>query len=59
MLEALDEPLAAYHLFNASRGELLARAGDRDAARASFVTARSLAVNPAEQRHLDRRIAGV
>lgn len=51
--------LDAYHLYHASRGELLARAGDRDAARAAFVVARSLAVNSAEQRHLDRRIAGV
>jgi len=59
LLEGLAAPLASYHLFHASQGELLARAGDRDAARASFVTARSLAVNPAEQRHLDRRIAGV
>ena len=59
LLEGLGKSLDSYHLFHASRGELLARAGDRDAARAAFVTARSLAVNPAEQRHLDRRIAGV
>ncbi|HTE62036.1 MAG TPA: sigma-70 family RNA polymerase sigma factor [Solirubrobacteraceae bacterium] len=51
--------LEGYHLFHASRGELLARAGDRDAARAAFVQARELAANPAEQRHLDRRIAAV
>jgi RNA polymerase sigma-70 factor (ECF subfamily) len=59
LLERVSEPLSSYHLYHASRGELLARAGDRDAARASFVVARSLAVNPAEQRHLDRRIAAV
>lgn len=59
LLDPLASDLASYHLFHASRGELLARAGDRDAARASFVVARSLAVNSAEQRHLDRRIAGV
>jgi RNA polymerase sigma-70 factor (ECF subfamily) len=59
LLSSLSDSLASYHLFHAARGELLARTGDRDAARAAFVTARSLAVNPAEQRHLDRRIAGV
>jgi RNA polymerase sigma-70 factor (ECF subfamily) len=59
LLDGLSTALASYHLFHASRGELLAQAGDRDAARASFVTARALAVNPAEQRHLDRRIAAV
>jgi RNA polymerase sigma-70 factor (ECF subfamily) len=59
LLDGLGDALATYHLFHASRGELLARSGDRDAARTAFVVARSLAVNPAEQRHLDRRIAGV
>ncbi|MEO5921460.1 MAG: sigma-70 family RNA polymerase sigma factor [Pseudolysinimonas sp.] len=59
LLDGLGAALASYHLYHASRGEMLARAGDRDGARASFVTARGLAVNPAEQRHLDRRIAGV
>ena len=51
--------LEGYHLFHASRGELLARAGDRDGARVALVRARELAANPAEQRHLDRRIAAV
>jgi RNA polymerase sigma-70 factor (ECF subfamily) len=63
-LALLDElaaggSLEGYHLYWASRGELLARVGDRDAARAAFVRARGLTANAAEQRHLDRRIAGV
>ena len=47
-----------YYLFHAARAELLARSGDTDAAASAFRTARRLATNPAEQRHLDRRIAG-
>jgi len=43
-----------YHLFHATRGELLARAG-RPAA-ASFERARQLTNNDAERRHLARRI---
>jgi RNA polymerase sigma-70 factor (ECF subfamily) len=48
-----------YHLFWAARGELLARSGDKDAAARAFRRARDLATNPAEQRHLDRRILAV
>jgi RNA polymerase sigma-70 factor (ECF subfamily) len=48
-----------YHLYWAARGELLAKAGDPDAAAAALRRARALAANPAEQRHLDRRIAAV
>jgi len=48
--------LEAYHLFHAARGELLLRAGDPDGADAAFRRARELATNPAEQRHLDRRL---
>ena len=52
-LQGLD----SYYLFHAARGEMLLRAGDRPAARRAFVAARSLATGPAEQAHLDRRIA--
>ncbi len=52
-LTGLDE----YHLFHATRGELLARAG-RPAA-ASFERARQLTSNEAERRHLERRAAEV
>jgi RNA polymerase sigma-70 factor, ECF subfamily len=50
-LTGLDE----YHLFHATRGELLARAG-RPAA-ASFERARALTSNEAERKHLERRAA--
>lgn len=52
-LTGLDE----YHLFHATRGELLARAG-RPAA-ASFERARQLTSNEAERRHLERRAVEV
>ncbi len=48
-----------YHLYWAARAELLARAGDADAAAHAFRRARALATNAAEQKHLDRRIAAV
>ena len=51
--------LERYHLYWAVRGELLLRAGDRDAALPALLQARELAENPAEQRHLDKRIARI
>jgi RNA polymerase sigma-70 factor (ECF subfamily) len=50
------EGLESYHLFHAARAELMLRAGDRDEAAVAFRRARQLATNPAEQRHLDRRL---
>ncbi len=47
--------LDGYHLFHATRGELLARAGRP--ASASFERARDLTTNEAERRHLTRRAA--
>jgi RNA polymerase sigma-70 factor (ECF subfamily) len=47
--------LEEYHLYHATRGELLARAGRP--ARASFERARELTTNEAERRHLARRAA--
>jgi RNA polymerase sigma-70 factor (ECF subfamily) len=60
-LALLDEiaGLEAYHLFHATRGELLARAGETDAARNALLRARSLTQNGAEQRHLDRRLTSL
>ncbi len=49
--------LDGYHLFHATRGELLLRAGRPRAAATAFETARSLTDNPAERRHLERRLA--
>jgi RNA polymerase sigma-70 factor, ECF subfamily len=50
------EGLARYHLFHAARAELLLRAGEHGEAAEAFQVARTLTDNPAEQRHLDRRL---
>lgn len=47
--------LDTYHLFHATRGELLARTGDTEAASAAFEQALAFTDNPAERRHLERR----
>lgn len=52
-LRGLDE----YHLYWAARGELLVRAGRREEAADALRRALALAVNPAERRHLERRLA--
>ncbi len=56
-LDVLDEidGLDQYHLFHATRSELLRRAGRMDEAEAARSTAHSLARNPAERRLLARR----
>jgi len=51
--------LDSYHLLHATRAELLLRSDDHAGARAAFRRARDLASSPAEQRHLDRRIAAL
>jgi RNA polymerase sigma-70 factor, ECF subfamily len=61
-LELLDdpglrEPLADYHLFWASRADLLRRAGRRDEAMKEYERALELATNPVERRFLERRVA--
>jgi RNA polymerase sigma-70 factor, ECF subfamily len=48
--------LENYHLYHAARGELLHRCGNRAQVSEAFQTALSLTSNPAEQRHLARRI---
>jgi RNA polymerase sigma-70 factor (ECF subfamily) len=50
-VEGLDE----YYLLHSTRGELLVRAGEPAAA--SFERALELVTNPAERRHLERRLA--
>jgi RNA polymerase sigma-70 factor (ECF subfamily) len=55
LLDAITD-LDGYHLLHAARGELLLRAGSPEQATAAFRTARTLARNPVEQRHLDRRL---
>jgi RNA polymerase sigma-70 factor (ECF subfamily) len=56
-VDALAEPLAAYHLFHATRADLLGRLGRRDEARAAYERALSLATDPAERRFLMARLA--
>ena len=51
--------LERYHLLHATRAELSLRAGRVAEARQAFVLARATAFTPAEQRHLDRRIAAL
>ena len=48
--------LERYHLWWATQGELLARAGEQRAAIGAFGRARELATNPAELAHLQRRL---
>lgn len=56
LLETIDG-LDRYHLFHAARGEMLLRSGRNAAATQAFNDAVALTDNPAEQRHLNRRIA--
>jgi RNA polymerase sigma-70 factor (ECF subfamily) len=60
-LATLDsvEGLEHYYLFHALRAELLVRAGNPVDAAESFSRALALAVNPAERRHLERRLAAL
>ena len=53
MLDA--ERLAGYQPYHAARADLLARAGQRDAAGSAYDRAIELSVNPAERRFLEDR----
>ena len=55
MIEALAGRLDAYQPFHAARADLLARAGQRDAARDAYARAIELSVNPAERHFLERQ----
>jgi RNA polymerase sigma-70 factor (ECF subfamily) len=55
LLDALSG-LDRYHLYHAARGELQLRAGNPIAAGQCFTIARGLTENPAERKHLDRRL---
>ena len=53
-LESLERhPLEQYQPYHAARADLLARAGDRDAAGTAYDRAIELTVNPAERRFLE------
>ncbi len=60
-LSALDEltGLDDYHLFHAARGEMYLLEHRAESATDAFQRARDLARNPAEIRHLDRRLATI
>jgi RNA polymerase sigma-70 factor (ECF subfamily) len=57
LVDALD--LEGYHLWHATRGDLLARLGRDDEAAASFTAALARTANPAEQALLGARIAAL
>lgn len=54
--EGLEEDLDGYHIYHASKGEMLRRAGRVEEARAELERAIELAGNPAEQKLLSRRL---
>jgi RNA polymerase sigma-70 factor (ECF subfamily) len=56
-VDALEEALAAYHLFHATRADLLARLGRREEAKAAYQRALDLATDDADRRFLASRIA--
>ncbi len=57
-LAALDTELAGYHLYHATRGELLRALGRADEAREADRRALELTENPAERALLQARLAG-
>jgi len=59
LVDALSEPLAGYHLWHATRADLLRRLDRFDEAIESYRHACELAGNEAERRFLTRRIMGV
>jgi RNA polymerase sigma-70 factor, ECF subfamily len=56
LVDALEKPLADYHLFHATRADLLRRLGRRDDAIAAYRRAYALTENEAERRFLAARI---
>ena len=58
LVERLAGQLDDYLYFHSARGELLARLGRADEARAAFERALGLAENGAERRFLERKLAG-
>ncbi len=54
-VDRLADALDGYHLFHATRAEMLARLGRGEEARDAFTAARERATNEAERRFLERR----
>lgn len=59
LMEPLAEALDGYHLFHASRADLLRRLGRNGEASAAYERALSLATNPKERAFLERRLREV
>jgi RNA polymerase sigma-70 factor (ECF subfamily) len=59
LLDGLEAELGRYHLFHATRADLLRRLDRPEEAEASYRGALGLATNPAERRFLERRISEV
>jgi RNA polymerase sigma-70 factor (ECF subfamily) len=57
LVDELAEPLGDYHLWHATRADLLRRLGRSDEAAASYRHALALATNEVERRFLGRRLA--
>jgi RNA polymerase sigma-70 factor (ECF subfamily) len=55
LVDALADPLSQYHLWHATRADLLRRLGRREEAMAAYRRAHALARNEAERRFLARR----
>lgn len=55
VLDALGDTLDRYHLYHATRAEMLARLGETAAASATYATAHDLTRNLAERRLLERK----
>jgi RNA polymerase sigma-70 factor, ECF subfamily len=56
LVDALEPELAGYHLFHASRADLLRRLDRRDEAEHAYRRALELATNPTERGYLERRL---
>jgi RNA polymerase sigma-70 factor (ECF subfamily) len=59
LVDELEEPLHGYHLFHATRADLLRRLGRREDAGAAYARAAELAGNPVERDFLARRLEEV
>ena len=57
LVDELIDDLGNFHLLHATRGDLLRRSGEREAAAAAFAAALELAPTDTERRFLRRRIA--
>jgi RNA polymerase sigma-70 factor (ECF subfamily) len=59
LVEPLGPSLDGYHLFHATRADLLRRLGHADASEEAYRRALELAPSEAERRFLRRRLAGL